>query len=324
MKRKILKKMILILMGIAVFFSFTACTTQNKDENQTNTMANNTGKKIKIVATLFPQYDFARQIAGDKAEVTLLLPPGTESHTYEPTPADIVKINQSDLFIYTGQYMEAWAKSILDGLEGNASVLDVSQNIQLEEADEEHEQTNQEGVHEHVLDPHIWTNPMMAKVMVENICNRLCELDPQNAGYYSENAQRYKDQLNQLDIELMSIVKNGKRNEIVFGGKFALHYFTQRYGLEYVAAYDSCSDETEPSAKAVSRIIDEIRQNDIPVIYYQELTDPKVAQSISDETGAKMLLLHSCHNVSKDDFNNGVTYLSLMQQNAQNLKEGLQ
>lgn len=265
--------------------------------------------KIKIVATLFPQYDFARQITGDKAEVTLLLPPGMESHSYEPTPSDVIEINDSDLFIYTGKYMEAWSQKIIDSMKDNGShsfVLDASQGIDLVKDD-----------------PHIWTDPLAAKQMVANILDALCSVDPSNAGYYKENAANYSKELDDLDAEFKSIVSSGKRNEVIFGSRFALYYFVKRYGLEYEAAFDSCSEETEPSAKTIVSLIEKIKKDKIPVIYYAEIEDPKVARSISAETGAKMLLFHSCHNVTKEEFESGATYLSLMKQNAENLKEGL-
>nr|MBP6491946.1 zinc ABC transporter substrate-binding protein [Clostridia bacterium] len=145
--------------------------------------------QIIIVATLFPQYDFARQIAGDKAEVTLLLPPGVESHSYEPTPSDIIRINESDLFIYTGKNMEAWSQKIIDGMVETGSkslVLDVSRGIKLETTETLEED------HEHLYDPHIWTDPLIAKEMVSNIETALCQLDPVNAEYYKENAEAYR------------------------------------------------------------------------------------------------------------------------------------
>lgn len=292
--------------------------------------------KLQIVATLFPQYDFTRQIAGDKADVTLLLPPGVESHSYEPVPSDIVKINNSDLFIYTGKDMEAWSQKIIGSITDNDSksmVLDVSKGIKLVktadiEAEHQHEgeaaETKNGEDHEHVYDPHIWTDPQLAKVMVSNIEEALCSLDPQNAEYYRENARQYQGKLDALDAEFRDVVKNGKRNEIIFGSRFALYYFTEQYGLKYEAAFDSCSSETEPSAKTVARLITDIKEEKIPVVYYAELEDPKVARSISKETGAKMLLFHSCHNVTKKEREEGATYLSLMEQNVKNLKEGLE
>lgn len=270
--------------------------------------------KVTIVATLFPQYDFARQIAGDLAQVTLLLPPGAESHSFEPSPSDMVRISQTDLFLYTGDEMEPWVPKMLSGMDGPGKVADVSANIPLEEADD----------HEHGgFDPHIWTSPIKAKQIVRNITDALCEIDAANAKAYQSNRDAYLLELDRLDARFRQIVSAGRRKDMIFGSRFACRYFAEEYGLDADSPYDSCSAETEPGAQAMARVIDHVKQSGVPVIYYQELTDERVAQSVAEATGAEPLLFHSCHNVSKEDFESGVTYLSLMEQNAINLEKGL-
>lgn len=289
--------------------------------------------KISITTTLFPQYDFAKAIAGDKADVTMILPLGSESHNYEPSPSDIIAIDNSDMFIYTGDYMEGWVSDIVNNL-NDTMIVDVSKNITLDKTEDEHDhdedddhdhenEEEHEHSHSHEYDPHIWTSPKNAMTIVDNITNALCELDSYNAEYYKSNAEDYKHQLEHLDEEFRETVQNGNTNKIFFGGKFALYYLAKEYGLEYTSAYDSCSDETEPSAKAVAEIITQMKEQNISVIFYEELTNPKVANTIAEETGATPLLFHSCHNVSVEEFNNDVTYLSLMEQNVQNLKVAL-
>lgn len=313
-----------MLMGMA------ACTTSSK-----------TGGKLSIVTTLFPQYDFAKQIAGDKAEVTLLLSPGIEAHSYDPTPSDIVKINESDLFIYTGEYMETWAAQIIKSLEKDVTILDVSEGIELTRSEDEHgeinhdetehteDEHNEEQVeerhsdHNHVFDPHIWTSPVIAKQMVENILKEIIAIDSENEDYYRENANNYLAELEELDTSFRQVVENADIQTLYFADKFAMYYFTSEYGLSYVSAYDSCSSETEPSAKLVAKMIDEVKEDNAPAVFYAELSNHKAADTISKETGTKELLLHSCHNVSKDEFKNGATYISLMKQNLENLKIGL-
>lgn len=284
--------------------------------------------RVSIVTTLFPQYDFVRQIVGDKADVSMLLSPGVESHSYDPTPADIIKINNANLFIYSGEYMESWAKRIIDGLDDKSiEIIDISENITLSKPEEEdHEDhVEEEDVQEdqHTFDPHIWTDPKNAMIIVDRISEEICEADPKNAAFYRENTNAYKQQLSNLDKEIRLVVENSPRKKIVFGGRNAFHYFLKQYGLSYEGAYEGCSSEADPSVKVVARLIDEIKKEQYPVIYYEELSTPRVAQSISDATGSEMLLLHSAHNVSKDDFNQGVTYLSIMNQNLENLKKGL-
>lgn len=327
--RSFLARIVACLLGAALLLNAPGCV-------QAGQSVFHEESKVHIVATLFPQYDFARIVGGDRVEVHMLLKPGTESHAYDPTPADILTVNGSDLFIYTGEEMESWAHTIVASLENDqVRVLDLSQGISLTpmaEVEAEHDHTHEaaaggaqgaEHDHAHTFEPHIWTDPIYAKVMVEKICQALCQLDPDSAAYYTANAQAYLLELDELDASFRDIVSRARRTQIVHAGRFALYYFAREYGLTYEAAFDSCSSETEPNARAVAHIIDLIRQEDIPVIYYEEMASPRVAQQIAEETGAKALLLHSCHNVSKQELDAGVTYLSLMRQNAINLEMGL-
>lgn len=325
-------KKFLTFMLTAVFLIFLLAGCTSDSEKEVPAIKDTKSDKLQVVATLFPQYDFARQIAGDRAEVILLLPPGVESHSFEPRPSDIIKINESELFIYTGEYMEPWSQKIINSMKDSGSrsmILDMSHGIELVKNEEIEAAHHQEGdaeeaaEHEHLYDPHIWTDPINAKVMAANISDALCSIDPANADYYKENAAKYYAELDALDAEFKNIVSSGNRDEIIFGSRFALYYFTKRYGLSYQSAFDSCSSETEPSARTVAGLIEEINKKQIPAIYFAEMEEPKVAESIGAETGAKLLLFHSCHNVTKEEWKAGATYLSLMKQNAENLKEGL-
>ena len=247
-----------------------------------------------------------------------------ESHAYEPTPQDVLTIHQADLFLYTGPEMEAWAQSIVESLPADGPlVVNVSQGIALTSVEEEPGHSHDDG-HHHTFDPHIWTDPLQAKQIVQNICSALSNLDAQNADLYQQNTQLYLAQLDALDEAFRKVVAQGHRTEMIFGSPFSLYYFTQRYGLSYEAAFDSCTGESEPSVATLVHLIEHIKQAQIPVVYITELSAPKIAQSISEETDAEILLFHACHNVSKEDFQNGVTYLSLMWQNVERLKKGLQ
>lgn len=277
---------------------------------------------LTVTATLFPQYDFAREVGGDLVSVTLLLPPGLESHSYEPSPADIIAINESDVFLYTGENMEPWAHTIAESLDGDMLVTDVSAGVALSctHEEEEHEHHG----HDHGrYDPHIWTDPTKAMTMVENIRDAFIARDPEHEKAYRQNAAAYLEKLAALDAAFMALSDSLASHDLYFGGRFAMLYFAERYGFTCHAAYDSCAAETEPSARAVSEIIDGMRASSARVIYHEELVKPTVALAIAEEVGAKTLLLHSCHNVSRDEMRAGVTYLSLMEQNLVNLKEGL-
>lgn len=277
---------------------------------------------LTVTATLFPQYDFAREVGGDLVSVELLLPPGVESHSYEPSPADIIAINECDVFLYTGEGMEPWAHTIAESLDGDMLVTDVSRGVEFTCAHEEHEHDHHG--HDHgAYDPHIWTDPTKAMTMVENIRDAFIACDPEHEAVYRENAAAYLVKLAALDEALMALSASLTNHDIYFGGRFAMLYFAERYGFTCHAAYDSCAAETEPSARAVAEIIDGMTKNHARAIYYEEMVKPTVALAIAGEVGAETLLLHSCHNVSRSELEQGVTYLSLMEQNLANLKEGL-
>lgn len=316
-----MKKGIIFLITIILIFSATILFVSNINKPKESE------EKIKIVATLFPQYDFARQIGGDKVEVTLLLTPGTETHTYEPTPQDIINVNNSDLFIYTGKNMEPWSDTIASSIDSDTIILDSSKNIKLmkqEHEENEHEEHEEHESHKHSYDPHIWLNPQNAIGMVENITQELCNIDPQNSEYYKSNSKKYIDELNKLDLEIESSIKSTNNNKIAFGGTFAYSYFIERYNLEYISAYDSCGEDTEPSVSNVKKVIDYMKENKISVIFYQELSSGKIADTIAKETGAQKLVFHTVHNASQEELSNGETYISLMRKNLENLKTALQ
>ena len=316
------KRISVLFFLISLIFCLTGCeksSTSGTEQTKKN-------QKLTIVATLFPQYDFARQIAGDQADVILLLPPGMESHSYEPTPGDMITIQESDLFLYTGDEMEPWAANIVTDLPDHTLTANLSDGIQLEkeEEQEDHEEHHREEEHHHTYNPHIWTSPVLAMKMVENIEQALIQADPDHASFYQENTQAYLKKLSHLDGEFRDIAANAKSKTLFIGSRFSLFYFVEEYGFSYVAAYDSCEEEAEPSIKRVISMIQEMRKNKIHAIYYEELTNPRIANTIAEATDAKPLLFHSCHNVSKDELGQGVTYLSLMEQNVKNLKKGLE
>ena len=172
-------------------------------------------------------------------------------------------------------------------------------------------------------DEHIWTSPVNAKKLAGVLAEVLAQEDPAHAASYAENCASYQDKLTELDAEFREVVAHAKRRLVVFGDKFPLRYFFDEYGLEYRAAFSGCSTDTEPSAKTIAYLINKVREEQIPAVYYLELSSPRVAEIIGEETGAEPLLFHSCHNVTRHQFDSGVTYLELMEQNVKNLKKGL-
>lgn len=315
-----MKKIIVLFVValLAVLFIFA-----RSREKISLRLAGPTDDKISVVTTIFPVYDFARAIAGDRARITLLLPPGMESHSFEPTPADIAAISSARVFFYTSEAMEPWALKLADGFEkGKRPLLvDSSLGIAMTVSDEKHE--GSEPGREAMEDPHIWTDPNNAMVMTKNILNALIAVDPKNETYYRENAKKRLTELSALDRDIKTAAATAKRREIVMGGRNAMSYFFKRYGITARAAFDSCSAGQEPSVKAIVELKELIEKNGIRVIYYEELHEPRVARALAEGTDAKLLLLHSLHNLSKADFEAGETYISLMRQNLENLKEGL-
>lgn len=304
-----MKRIVYILLAAILLLSGCTAARPAKDSG-----------KLSIVTTLFPTYDFARTIGGDRVEVTLLLTPGKESHSYEPSTGDVIEIDSCDLLVYTGEYMEPWIPGLVAGLDNSPAVLDASRGITLE-AEEEHEHDH--GGHDHEVDPHIWTSPKNCVQIVDNLLNIMVDLDGENADYYHANAEALKSELLSLDEEFRDIVSKGNTKKIYHGGRFSMYYFIKEYGLDYEAAYDSCSSDTEPSVRRICDMIDEMRADASKVVFYEELSNNSVARLIADETGAKPLLLHSCHNLSQKEWDNGETYLSLMAKNAENLREAL-
>lgn len=289
------------------------CTAEMSEMNK---------EKISVITTIFAPYDFVRQIGGDRVSVKMLLHPGADSHSYEPSPKDIVRISDCDLFIYTGGENDEWVNGLLKNNKGinTLKMLDCVDTVDEEIKD------GMAG-HEHgghgEADDHVWTSPENAIKIAEKICGQLCAKDPENAGYYTENASVYKAELEKTDSEFREIIKNAKRKTLIFGDRFPARYFVEEYGLDYYAAFPGCSSSVEANPKTVEYLINKIKTEKIPSVFYIELSDKRMAKVLTEETGAKMLLFHSAHNVSAEDFKNGITYLEIMKNNEKALKEAL-
>jgi len=280
--------------------------------------------RLRIVTTLFPLYDFTRNIAGDKAQVSLLLPPGMESHSFEPKPDDIIRINKADLFVFTNRYMEPWAADIIAGLDNRRTlVVDASRGARLLEAGRSDGHGDEGHHHGEGMDPHLWLDFANAQIMVDNILSGLVAKDPSNRGFYTANAAAYKAKLADLDQRFRKGLSSCEKRVFLHGGHFAFGYLANRYGLRYESAYAVTAD-AEPSPAKIAKLIRDIRANGLRYIYTEELVEPRVADTIARETGAKVLRLNGAHNVGRDDLAAGATFLSLMEQNLNNLRIGLQ
>lgn len=308
-----------LIVCLCVIMLLCGCTLQN------NTSKNN-GGKINIVTTVFPLYDFARNVAGDKANTDMLVTFGADVHSYEPTPRDIIKIIDSDLFINLGSSVDEWTDKVTEAADGKSlntlSAMD-SVDIKDEEAVEGMEEERGHSEHTPEPDEHIWTSPKNAELIVKSICSALEKTDPSNAGYYKKNAENYIYELNKLDGDIRSAVEGAKRKTVVFADRFPMRYFADEYGLEYFAAFPGCSSESEPSAATISFLIEKVKSEHIPVVFFTETSDGKVADTICEASGAEKLLFHSCHNITKQQFDGKATYISLMKQNLKALQTAL-
>lgn len=448
--------MVIAILAVAVGYMFFVSEEKMAEPTET--------EKLSVVTTLFPLYDFAKEIGGDRAEVTLLLPPGVEAHSFEPRPSDMVKINESDVFIYTGKFMEPWAEDIIRGMTGGgARVVDASAGAEMmqessEEAEHHHEEEGasfewagaftlkkgvyrwtfdkvegayadpmmkmavlsskgadsesiesvealgekmltgsvvtkkggealmpgkayelifdemkdqtafevridtdgtyvfftehmptefegsehffkdasgsdveavatepaEEGHHHHHggVDPHIWLGFNNAQKMVSNIAEGMVQKDPSYAEEYRKRAIVYNQKLDALDKKYKTGLAECESRDIVYGGHYAFGYLANRYGLSYVSA-QGFSPDAEPTAKDLAMLVNQIKGSTLKTVFYEELASPKIAETIANETGAKLILLNGAHNISKEDYNKNVSFLSIMEENLENLREGL-
>ena len=342
MKHRLLVKFLAVMLTLSMLGTvLSGCSeaVRNADDG-----------KISIVATIFPQYDFARRIAGDKADIKMMLKPGMEAHSYEPSPKDIIGISKCDLFLNVGGESESWLEAVLESADNPrmkvVSAMDCVEPIEEETSEgmQSHEHQHEHGEHEHEehehenesdsdhhhdgeeeeeYDEHVWTSPMNAIAIVNEINRALCELDPDNAEFYCDNTNEYVNELMELDNSFREVVAGSKRNLIIFGDRFPLLYFVREYGLDYYAAFPGCAAETEPSAATVAFLINTVKREKVPLVLYIELSSHKVADAIAESTGTGTAQFNTCHNISARDFSAGESYLSLMRANVELLREAL-
>ena len=287
---------------------------------------NNKKEKLTIVTTAFAQYDFARQIAGDKAEVIMLLSPGEESHTFEPTPGDISVINSCDLFIYGGGESDKWVDTMVESADTNIRVVKMMDVVELHEEDEHEHESEDAHNHNHdseEYDEHVWTSPENAILICDEICKSLTEIDEENAEFYRENNETYTASLKSLSKEFHTAVLESEKNSIAVGDRFPMKYFCEEYGIEYYAAFPGCSAQVEANPVTIAKLKNYILENDIDTVFKVDLSTGLVAETVSEMTDSEVATLYSCHVVSSEDFENGETYISLMERNLNAVKNAL-
>ena len=324
-----IKKIICSIAVILLLFSLTACTS---DISQSNS------GKMKVVTVIFPEYDFARAVCGKYADVYMITKPGAEIHGYEPSLSDINMIRSADLLVYTGGESQQWIDKILNSFDGKKiKTLRLMDSVDLlyeEHPDyigkEHHDHEDGSDVHDGSdkanysgYDEHIWLSFSNANKMLRAISDSVSESDPGNSDYYKKNTDEYVEKISAADMKMHDVLSGAKRKIIAVGDRFPFLYFVKQYGIDYCAAFSGCSPEYDANPSTIIYITEAVKKNNIPVVFTIELSDGRMADTICEETGAKKLVLNSCQNISKSDFNSGLTYADIMNQNIINLKEAL-
>ena len=319
-----MKKFFALILICTLCLALCACGQQAQ--------APETDGGVNIVATVFPAYDFARQIAGDDGNVTLLIPPGSEAHSYEPTPQDIIRIQNCDLLVCNGGESEAWLDEILSGMGNEIPTVVMLDCVDaLTEEDKDGMQVHKHHDHDHdhdehedeEYDEHVWTSPVNAQLICRAISAALCQADPAHASDYTARCVDYCAELQELDADFRGVIANAKRHTLIFADRFPVRYFVEEYGPDYFAAFPGCADDAEPSARTVAFLIDRVREEQAPAVLYIEFSNQKMADIVCEDTGCEKLLFNSCHNVTADQLRGGVTYLELMRGNLETVKEAL-
>lgn len=315
------KRILALLLAAATALTLCACAPTGEDAED---------GRLQVVCSLFPYYDFVREIGGAYVSPHLLVAAGREAHSFEPTPMDVIRVSRADVFVYNGGEGEQWVDEILDSAGENIPtvlrMMDYADTLTEEplaghddagHADHDHDSDDIE------YDEHIWTSPVQAMKLCGAICDALCAADPAHAAAYRGNLQEYLGQLAELDAAFRQVCSGKKRSLLVFGDRFPLLYFCREYGLDYRAAFHGCSSDTEPSLYTLKFLIDKVNEQDIPVVYALELSSRKVADAIAETTGAKVETFYSCQTVSQADWAAGEGYVSLMRRNVAALREGI-
>lgn len=284
-------------------------------------------KKLQVVTTLFPIYDMARAIGGDRADVSLLLPPGTEPHYFEPTARDIAALNRSDIFIYVNDQMEIWAKRIINQLQQNKKNVIINASQHITPLDPAHpaspdKKNNHAATPLTEFDSHVWLDMNNTKIMAQNIADGFALVDAAHASMYQQRAEQYQQKLIAMDLKYKKTIATCQSKKIIYGGHYAFGYLAHAYGLTYDAV-NSFNSEAEPTMQNMKKMIDKIKKNNIRVVFYEKLSEPKIAMTLAHETNATILPLSSGDNIAKMDMENNITFLQIMEQNLNSLAVGL-
>jgi len=319
-----MKKIVSLFIAFLTVFSLAACSAEADSSD-----------KLRVVTTVFPQYDFARAVCADtrdSVELTMLLPPGSESHDYEPSLADLKLIESCDLFICVGGETDEWVESAIASVGGDVNVLRLTDLVPLLPEDEDgiiehdHHHHEDEKCHEdHAsFDEHVWTSPENAALLTEAIAEAMANIRPKLRDSFENRAAEYAAKLRDLDLRFSALAENKEDSPLVFADRFPFRYFAHRYGFAHLAAFSGCSSDSEPTLATIYSLTGNAKDLGVHALFVTEFASRTTADVIAAQCEGTVYRLHSCHNVSREDFESGVTYLELMEQNCATLSEALQ
>ncbi|MBP2646345.1 MAG: ABC-type metal ion transporter, periplasmic subunit [Firmicutes bacterium] len=310
------KKLFILLCVITLAVLFTGCASK--------TSLTSPGEKIKVVASIYPVYEFTKVVGGDKIDVRLLVPQGAEPHDWEPTAAEIIKIKSAQIFFYHGAGMENLDKILNPATLGTTQAIAVSQNIQALTPSQEENKAENEGEihasHEH-SDAHMWLDPINAEQEVLTIAEALAAKDPANADYYRKNAENYNKELASLDTEYREALSSIPRRDLITSHA-AFGYLTKRYNLTQLSIMGLTPD-SEPTPEKMANVVTFCREHQVKYIFFETLVSPKLSETVARETGAKLLVLNPIESLTEEETTQGKTYLSIMRENLANIKKAL-
>ncbi len=290
---------------------------------------NSYNEKLDIVTTNFVQYSITNEIVKNKCNVKMVLRPGQDSHSFDPTINVVININKADMFIYTSEHVETWAEKLISKINNGPIVVESGKGVafkaSLHEHQEGHNHEDEEdhSGHNHSIDPHIWTNIKNAIIMAQNIVNAVISLDPDNKDFYMNNAIAYTQKLTDLEKEYRMFFSENSNVKLFFVSPFSFLYMCEEYDIDYISLYSTCSTEVEPSASDLISMISQIEKAGVKYIYKKELVSSEVADKIAEVTNTKVLVLHSADNVSVEEYQNKITYYEIMKSNLDSLRKGL-
>lgn len=330
---KVFSICLIVLIILCIFFVFQGNLKKSSHE---------TAKKAEqeIVTTNFPCYDFIRSVYDQPDSIRMLIKPGMEVHSYDPSPQDILAISKCKLFVYIGGESDQWVSKILDSI--NTDNITVLRLIDIVENDENliechheenalchqhqhhhHHQQEEVASHHHETDEHIWTSPTIAIKMIDSIAKTLASIYPEKADIFYNNAKDYSSKIEKIRSEINLTVENASEKFIVMGDRFPLFYFAKEFGIDYLAAFSGCSTAVEASPATIAKLIETVKEKNLKTVFHIELSNEKIANVVAEQCNVGTTLLHAAHNITKDEFESGITYVDIMEGNSKRLAEVL-